>query len=229
MAREDTRPLDHAVATPHHRGMRRRGAVLLIGVAAVGGAAFVLSGWAPVPERHEDGAGLLWSSPGTTLTLTMGADRPGASWSYAIFLCAADPSRPPSLVEVRPTGMLGGDYLGAVFLEHPEQAGELLQNGRAFPPAELDPAQLRPVADQRVTPSCGPGTVPSQVLMGLRLGPDGGGGWTGEEIVYRHRGGTSTLVLHHPHVFCGDSITTADCDEWRARRETQETPSPAAS
>lgn len=74
---------DLCASCPHASARGGAGVVVVM----VGGAALLLPGWIGIAARHEDGEGLVRSSPGSTVALTMGPDHPGAVWSCALFLC----------------------------------------------------------------------------------------------------------------------------------------------
>jgi hypothetical protein len=189
-------------------------AILATGVvlgAAIATSALLAWTGAFGPDRHEDGAGPLQSSPGTTERIQMGPDRPGAEWSYGMFICTTTPDDPPVLLDVAVTGPVEGSaFLGARYLSDPLAAGDMMASARGFPPTSLDAGAMAGVARGSVVAECGRARLPAQLILGLRLTGDGDGGFSGEEIAYTQGGRRHVLLLHNVFMFCGPNTLGLD-------------------
>jgi hypothetical protein len=192
-----------------------RGRILLAllvgaGVLAAGAAFLILL---QPPAVHADGAGPLGSLGGPGHE-SMSVDPQGAetrSWTYGLRLCIAQGDRPAILRQVGLLTTLGTGFrfVGSgvrTFTPTPDHEPIIGVDG--FPPPEsFVPDALAPVDGYAVETACsnGPRGPYTELLVGLAMESDDGGGWKGIKVVYEVDGRTRTVTLDHDLLICGRS------------------------
>ncbi len=179
------------------------------------GAAFVVV--AMQPDRHADGAGALASlgHPGYE-AMAVDPKAGGSAWTYGLPLCLADLSAPALIQSVGPVRSVGSGFtfFGARLREFsPSRDHMPIISVPGYPPpaAQVPDATVEAVG-ARVTTVCS-AELPSrytELLIGLGLTSDDGGGWKGIEVRYSVDGRSRTLVIDHDLLICGASVS-AEC------------------
>lgn len=198
-----------------HRTIVGSGALVALSLAVL--AAFAVS--ATPPERHLDGAGPLASlnGPGSEM---MAVDPTAAghptSWTYGLRLCLSSGSDPAILESVAPTVSVGTGYrfLGAgirAFTPTQTHTG-VIGVSPWPPPRDVIPDPLSAVTGYAVTTPCSmdPHAPYTELLVGLGLQGDDGGGWHGIDIAYSVAGHHRILAVDRDLFICGRSVA-AQC------------------
>lgn len=165
------------------------------------------------PAVHSDGSGPLGSRGGPGFE-SMSVDPQGArtrSWTYGVRLCIAQGDGPAILREVGPLTTLGTGFrlLGTgvrTFSRTPEHTPIISVD--SYPPAASEvPDALAPVDGYAVDTPCtnDPSAPYTELLVGLAMQGDDGGGWKGIKVVYEVHGRTMTVTLDHDLLICGRS------------------------
>lgn len=183
------------------------GAVVALGLASVA---------LTQTDRHLDGAGPLASlaGPGYERMAVDPAGSPSGTWTYGLRLCLASGSDPAVLHSVGPSTAVGSGFrlLGTKvreFFATNQHTGIIGVNGFP-PPRNMVPDPLADVAGYSVKTACtiAPSAPYTELLVGLGLQGDDGGGWRGIEIAYSLGGRDHVLVINHDLMICGRAV---DC------------------
>jgi len=170
------------------------------------------------PVRHVDGNGPLASrdGPGFEKMAIDPVASHASSWTYGMRLCLASGSDAPVIDSVGPTVSVGTGYrfLGAVvrqFLPTADHQGVISVDNYP-PPRPLIPDQLHHAPGYAVTTRCSmdPGAPYTELLIGLGIVSDAGGGWLGVDIGYTVGGRHRVLAIDHRLLICGTAVA-ADC------------------
>ena len=170
------------------------------------------------PVRHADGNGPLASrdDPGFEMMAIDPVASHASSWTYGMRLCFASGSDPPVIDSVEPTVSVGNGYrfLGAVirqFLPTADHQG-IISVDNYPPPMRMIPDQLHDVHGFAVTTRCSmdPGADYTELLIGLGIVSDAGGGWKGVDIGYTVGGRHRVLAIDHRLLICGTAVA-AEC------------------
>ena len=195
--------------------MKRRTAVIVLGLGAVAVLSLVAIRGLGGSERHGDGDGPLGSNgvpigEGMRVNPTVGP----TTWTYGVPLCLVSGDQPAILESVGPTVSVGSGYqvLGTGVREFdatPDHNGIISVDPWPPPTAQV-PDPISPVAGFAVSTPCthgafGPAT---ELLVGLAVTSADGGGWQGIEVSYTAGGRHHVLVLNHDLMICGQSV---DC------------------
>lgn len=196
----------------------RRTIVGLGAPVALGLALLALA--ASPPERHPDGAGPLASlnGPGHEMMAVdpMAAGHP-TSWTYGLRLCLASGTDPALIESVTPAVSVGTGYrfLGAgirQFLLTQEHTNVISVS--SWPPArDMIPDPLADIHGYAVTTPCTADARDrpyTELLIGLGLQGDDGGGWNGIDIAYSVAGHHRVLAIDHDLFICGPAVA-AQC------------------
>lgn len=165
------------------------------------------------PAVHSDGSGPLGSLGGPGFE-SMSVDPQGErtrSWTYGLRLCIAQGDEPAVLRQVEPLSTLGTGFRfvgGGVrtFTPTPEHT-PIISVDSYPPPASEVPDALAPVDGYAVETPCsnGPREPYTELLVGLAVRGDDGGGWKGIKVTYEVHGRTMTVTLDHDLLICGRS------------------------
>ena len=185
------------------------GAVVALGLASVA---------LTQTDRHLDGAGPLASlnGPGYERMAVDPAGSPSGTWTYGLRLCLASGSDPAVLHSVGPSTAVGSGFrlLGTKVREFfaTNQHTGIIGVAGFPPPRDMVPDPLADVAGYSVKTACTivPSAPYTELLVGLGLQSDDGGGWRGIEIAYSVGGRDHVLVLNHDLLICGRAVA-ADC------------------
>ncbi len=192
----------------------------LAGLGAVIALGLALLVLAAPPERHLDGAGPLASlnGPGSEM---MAVDPAAAghptSWTYGLRLCLASGTDPAVIESVTPAVSVGTGYrfLGAGIRRfQPTQDHTTVISLSAWPPPRDEvPDTLADIHGYAVTTPCSQpvNSAPyTELMIGLGLDGDDGGGWNGIEVGYTVAGRHRVLVIAHDLFICGPAVA-AQC------------------
>lgn len=169
------------------------------------------------PVRHSDGAGVLASldRPGGE---EMAVSRvPGvSSWTFGMRLCVTSANAVAIIDSVGPTLPVGAGYrfLGAsarAFDLSPSHTG-IISVDSYPPPATFVPDPLTDAVGYSVTTPCRdePSGPYTELLVGLGVLSDSGGGWRGVDVKYTSGGRQYVLAIDFTILICGDAVK-ADC------------------
>lgn len=184
----------------------------LIALLAMG-ALVLTSGWV----RHADGTGPLASLDGHG-TEEMAVDRVAgvSSWTFGIPLCLAWGGGGAVIDAVGPTNSAGDGYrfLGAqVRTFRPSAEHEPISVDPYPPPARFVPDALRDARGYAVTTRCSPDPSRdsyTELLVGLGVTSNAGGGWRGIDVTYRYYAMKLVLRIGWTILICGTAVQ-ADC------------------
>jgi hypothetical protein len=194
----------------------RRGAFVALATAVSVALAAAFAVVALLPDRHADGAGAVASrgGPGGE-AMAVDPRGGGSAWTYGMRLCVTDRAAPAVIQSVGPVRTIGSGFrfLGARLREfYPSRDHMPIISVSGYPPpaAHVPDATVEAVG-ARVTTLCSM-EYPSdytELLIGLGLTSDDGGGWKGVEVRYTAGGRSRTLVVDHDLLICGASVP--DC------------------
>jgi hypothetical protein len=188
-------------------------AVALIGLAAAALFAGVLS--PPHVIHHDDGEGPLGSEGGAGYHITSARDPQGGrytSWTDGVRLCLFSGTEAAILDDVSPRATVGTgfEFLGARVREFTYEplVHSFIESTFGFPPSTTDvPDPLYEVAGFAVTSPCSqpPSGSYTELLIGLAMVGDDGGGWQGVDVAYSVGGQSYVLFIDEDLLICGRS------------------------
>jgi hypothetical protein len=190
----------------------RRGVATIAAMAAV----LILGGvvWLTQPPAvHSDGSGPLGSlgGPGHESMSVNPQGMRERSWTYGLRLCIAQGDDPAILRQVGPLATVGTGFrlVGTgVRTFTPTTDHEPIISVDAYPPPASEvPDALAPIEGYAVDTPCNndPRAPYTELLVGLAMQGDDGGGWKGIKVVYQVDGRTRTVTLDHDLLICGRS------------------------
>jgi hypothetical protein len=190
----------------------RRGVVAIVAIAIVLIVGAVV--WLTQPPAvHSDGSGPLGSLGGPGHE-SMSVDPQGLrerSWTYGLRLCIAQGDDPATLQAVGPLTTLGSGFRfvgSGVRTFTPTSAHTPIISVDSYPPPASEvPDALAPVGGYAVETPCsnGPREPYTELLVGLAMQGDDGGGWKGIKVVYVVDGRSRAVTLDHDLLICGRS------------------------
>ena len=185
-------------------------------IVAVAVASLVLIGLVVLiqpPAVHSDGSGPLGSRGGPGFE-SMSVDPQGRrerSWTYGLRLCIAHGESPAILRQVGPITTIGTGFrvVGTgvrTFTRTPEHT-PIISVSSYPPPASVVPDVIAPVDGFTVDTPCtsDPRARYTELLVGLAMQGDDGGGWKGIKIAYEVDGRIMAVTLDHNLLICGRS------------------------
>lgn len=188
---------------------RAAGIAVLVVVAALAAVMLVMRSW----SVHPDGSGLL-ASANRQMHEAMSVDPKGSgvgSWTFGMRLCLSGAGGPAVLRQVGPGETVGTGFreLGTgIRVFTPTPSHEPIISVSAYPPpAAQMPDALAKVDGYAVTTPCSntPRQEYTELLVGLGMAGDDGGGWKGVKISYEAGGHTFTVLIDHDLLICGRS------------------------
>lgn len=193
--------------------MRSRKVVVGLGALValgLGVASFAFSG----SERHADGDGPLASldQPGGSM-MAVNPHVPGVvSWTFGVPLCLASGTSAPVIDSVGPTIAVGTgfQFLGASIRQFDPTASHtpIISTDGYPPPPDMVPDVLRDYHHFVVTTPCthDPRATTTELLIGLGITSDDGGGWRGVDVGYTVGGRHRILAVNERLFICGTSV-----------------------
>jgi len=193
--------------------LRRRTAAAIAAAGAITLAAvvFVVS----LPRTLPDGQAELASKDRVgheRLAVDTKGQNPGATWSYGIRLCLAGGEKPIAITGLAPAQSIGNGYtfVGAsIRTFQPSPSHTVIIGVQPYPPpASVVPDPLVPAVGATVSTACsnGPTEPYTELIIGLQLVGDDGGGWQGVDITYRSVSGAHTVEIGNDLFICGKSV-----------------------
>ena len=165
------------------------------------------------PAVHSDGSGPLGSLRGPGFVSTSVDPQGGRerSWTYGVRLCIVQGDSPATLRQVGPLTTIGTGFsvvgTGVRTFTRTSEHTPISSVDSSPPPASVVPDALAAVDGYTVDTPCtndpqGPYT---ELLVGLEMRGDDGGGWKGVKVVYEVDGRTRTVTLAYGLLICGRS------------------------
>jgi hypothetical protein len=192
----------------------------MLGAAIVAGLGVIvalgpawLGSWAA--ESHADGAGPLASVNDPAEALSDAVDPTlshAGSWTFGMRLCIASGASTPVIESVAPHQSVGRGYrfLGALVREFvPSPNDSPIISVDYYPPSPSQvPDTLHDIFGYAVTTLCSldPNAPYTELLIGLTLTSNDGGGWQGVDVAYTIGGRHRILVINNGVLICGDSV-----------------------
>ena len=196
--------------------MRPRWHFVAVSIALLIGVVLVLHNAASVypPQRHADGAGPLASrdGPGHEM-LAVDPARDTTSWTYGMRLCLTNGSTEATIESVGPTRSVGDGFrqLGAVIRQFTPSPMDTPIIGVAGypPPSSFVPDTMSAVRGFEVRTPCAdaePDAPYTELLVGLGIVNEVGGGWDGVDVHYTSQGRAFVLSVQRQLFICGTAI-----------------------
>jgi hypothetical protein len=133
------------------------------------------------------------------------------AWTFGLRLCIAQGDRPAILRRVAPLTTLGTGFrqvgMGVRTFAPTPQHAPIISVPSYPPPKSEVPDALAPVDGNPVETPCsnGPTEAYTELLIGLAMEGDDGGGWKGIKVTYEVDGRTMSVTLDHDLLICGRS------------------------
>lgn len=190
------------------------GAVAALGCVIAAAALWIVTGGMRSAE-HVDGAGPL-GSEGAPVGLTKANDPLGGSitsWTYGVRLCRLSGDDPVVLESIGPRATVGSGFrfLGASVREFDydiKTTAPIISTIGYPPPPPYAAPPFHELAGYEVRSACSspPIGTYTELLVGLALVGDDGGGWNGLNVTYKAAGQTRVLTLDRDLLICGRSV-----------------------
>ena len=170
------------------------------------------------PERHADGDGPLASrdGPGGEMMAVNSSATIATSWTYGVPVCLASGNDPAVIDAVGPTVSVGTGYrfLGASIRQFLPtlQHTSIIGVDNFPPPRDKIPDALLDIHGYAVTTPCSrdPRAPYTELLIGLGIVSDAGGGWKGVDVGYTVAGRHRILAINERLLICGAAVA-AEC------------------
>jgi hypothetical protein len=160
--------------------------------------------------RHRDGEGPLayMDDPGGYTRITVERTPGQQVWSFGMPVCMKEAGTTAVLETIEPHGLVGEgvEEVGVAVHEVSVDQGDVATGSAGGFPPDNAPETLR-LGGYEVTAACStpPPEVVPEILVGLGLRREEGGGWLGIDVTYRVDGREYVLELRNEMFICGDA------------------------